>query len=104
MSKLYKRATLLVSRSYYHGGDGLENQGLRFFRTMEEYETEAEKHGWNNGKSFMSSWCVNPVEMDVLVGQKELALFQQGHPLTMDQVFFASTLASKVHQLGGWQG
>ncbi len=104
MSKLYKRATLLVSRSYYHGGDGLENQGLRFFRSMEEYETEAEKHGWNNGKSFKSSWCVKPVEMDVLIGQKDLARFQQGHPLKMDQVFFSSTLAGRVHQLGGWQG
>lgn len=104
MSKLYKRATLLVSRSYYYGGDGLENQGLRFFRSMEEYETEAQKHDWNNGKSFKSSWCVKPVEMDVLVGQKDLVRFQQGQPLKMDQVFVASILASRVHQLGGWQG
>jgi len=104
MSKLYKRATLLVSRSYYHGGDGLENQGLRFFRSMEEYESEAQKHGWYDGKSFRSSWCVKPAEMDVLIGQKDLVRFQQGHSLKMDQVFVASTLTSKVHQLGGWQG
>ena len=104
MSKLYKHATLLVSRSYYHGGDGLENQGLRFFHSMEEYETEAKKYGWNNGKSFRSSWCVKPVEMGVLIAPKNLIQFQQGNSLRMDQVFIASNLASKVHQLGGWQG
>jgi hypothetical protein len=104
MSKLYKQATLLVSRSYYHGGDGLENQGLRFFRSMEEYETEAEYHGWKDGKSFKSSWCTKPVEMEALVGQKDLARFEQGNPLSMDKVFFMSTLATKVHQVGGWQG
>lgn len=104
MSKLYKPATLLVSRSYHQGGDGLENQGLRFFHSMKEYETEAEKHGWNNGKSFKSSWCTKPVEMEALVGQKDLARFQQGGHLRMDKVFFVSTLATKVHQVGGWQG
>lgn len=104
MSKLYKRATLLVSRSYYHGGDGLENQGLRFFRSQEEYDREAEKYDWNKGKSFKTSWCTKPVEMEALVSQKDLARFEQGHPLTMDKVFFVSTLATKVHQVGGWQG
>jgi len=104
MSTLYKRAKIFVSRSYYHGGDGLEDQGLRFFRSQEEYDQQAEKHGWGKGKSFHSSWCMKPVEMEVLVSQRNLARFQQGHPLTMDKVFFASTLAAQVHQLGGWQG
>lgn len=103
MSKLYKQAVLLVSRSYYHGGDGLENQGLRFFRSMEEYRQESEKHGWDQGRSFGSSWCSEPVEMSALVGQKDLARFEQGQPLFMNRVFFASNLASRVHVLGGWQ-
>jgi hypothetical protein len=104
MSKLYKRTHLLVSRSYYHGGDGLENLGLRFFRSQDEYEQEAAKHGWEDDKpSFKSGWCVKPVEIEVLVGQKDLVRFRQGQPLTAAQVFFTASDATKVHQIGGWQ-
>ena len=105
MSKLYKSATLLVSRAYYHGGEGLENEGLRFFRSRQEYDAEAKRYGWNEGKSFKSSWCTPPVEIEALVGQKDLARFKEGNrPLTVDKVFFAAGLISKVNRIGGWQG
>ena len=104
MSKLYKRVKLLVSRGYYHGGDGLENLGLRIFRSMEEYETEASKNGWRNGKSFKCSWCVEPVEIEGWVEPKDFAKFESGQPLNADKVLFAASLATKIHRLGGWQG
>ena len=102
MSRLEK-VTLLVSRRYHHGGDGLENEGLRYFRSMEEYQQEATKHGWNKGQSFKSSWCTKPEEIEAMVEHEALTQFKNGQPLAMDKVFFASTEVSTVHHLGGWQ-
>mgnify|MGYP000987350246 CR=1 FL=1 len=104
MSKLYKKVKILISRVYYHGGDGLENLGLRIFRSMEEYETEASKNGWGDGKSFQSSWCVKPVEIEVWVEPKDFAKFENGQTLNIDKVLFKISLATMIHQLGGWQG
>lgn len=103
MSKLYKQTKMLVSRHYYHGGDGLEDLGLRFFHSMEEYEAEAMKHGWKEGGSFKTAWCTEPEELEVLVSQKDLARFKDGQSLSAEKVFFASTLATTVHQVGGWR-
>ncbi|MDQ5957435.1 MAG: hypothetical protein QG614_410 [Patescibacteria group bacterium] len=104
MSKLYKKVKLLVSRGYCHGGDGLENLGLWFFHSMEEYEAEANKNGWKNGKSFKSSWYVTPVEVEAWVRPTDFVKFKCGEPLNADKVLFATPLATKIHQLGWWQG
>lgn len=103
MSKLYKKVKLLVSRGYYHGGDGLENLGLRIFRSMEEYEAEASKNGWKNGKSFKSSWYVKPVEIEGWVEPRDFTKFESGQTLNANKVLFAASLATQIHQLGGWQ-
>lgn len=101
MSKLLKQVTLLVSRTHYHGGDGLEDLGLRFFRSQEDYDKEAEEKGWfKDDKSFRSSWCVKPVEMKAMVDPRHHRAFLDGKPLSAAKVFFAAGDVTKVHRIG----
>jgi hypothetical protein len=104
MSTLYKQTTLLTSRRYYHGGSGLEDNGLRFFRSMDEYTALAKEHGWQDGVSFKSGWCTKPVPVLALVKGRRLAKFMnEGRELLMNDVFIMSSLATQVHQIGAWQ-
>lgn len=104
MSKLYKKVTLLVSRAYSHGGDGIERGGLVFFRSEEEYQLLATERGWNDeGESFGTSWCVKPVLCDALVEQKYYAKFMSGsRRLTPDMVFFPGNEVQQIAAIGGW--
>ena len=56
-------------QDYSHGGDGLERGGLVFFRSMHEYQRLASERNWNDptGKSFGTSWCVKPIEVEALI-------------------------------------
>lgn len=103
MSELYTLTLLFVARSYHHGGHGLEDQGLRFFRSREEYEREAKEKNGNRGRSFKTSWCTEPAIVQALVRPEDLERFMAGHPLTADQVFFRGTQISAIHRIGGWQ-
>lgn len=101
MSTLLEETTLLVSRLLYHGGDGLQDMGLRFFRSHEEYKQEAETKGWHEEGSFKSSWCREPVEMKVWVNPEDLVQFKDGNkPLTAAQVFIACDRVTDMHTIG----
>jgi hypothetical protein len=103
MSKLYEKVTLLVSRSFSHGGDGLEKGGLVFFHSINEYNAMSMKHGWESGgKSYHQSWCVRPVEMEALVCQTDFTHFCDGGNLTQDKVFFSGNKVPEVNSIGGW--
>ena len=105
MAKLYKKVKLFISRAYYHGGSGLENCGLRFYRSMDEYKTEAEKEGWfKDESSYKSSWCTKPHEVEVLVSSKAYGKFTDGvAKLSMSDVFIPTSAATQIHRIGGWQ-
>ena len=100
MSKLYKKVKLLVSRGFYHGGEGLEDLGLRIFHSMEEYEVEAGKNGSNNDKSFKSSWYVKPVEIEGWIKQKDFTKFNSGQTLDANKVLFPGSFATQIHKIG----
>ena len=101
MSVLYTKASLLAARIQHHGGSGLEDGGLRFFRSQEEFDKLAKEHGWREGKSRHSSWCTEPVMTEVLVRPKVLKRFLNGGQApTVNQVFVAASKATDVHKIG----
>ena len=104
MSILYKKVKLLVSRHYSHGGDGLERGGLVFFRSMHEYQRLASERNWNDptGKSFGTSWCVKPIEVEALIQHKHHVKFLSGEALSSDKVFFAGANVDMIKNIGGW--
>jgi len=103
MSRLYKRTTLFVSRRYYHGGDGLEDLGLVFYRTKEEYAHQAAQENWFDGSpSYKSGWCIQPREITVLVNGRQLKRLESGEIkrlLDKDVAFPTASLSelAKVH-------
>lgn len=100
MSKLYKKVDLLVSRSYYHETDGSVAGGLEFFRSMDEYNRLAQEGSWNEGDSFWTHRCPEPVVVSALVLGRDYARFMQGFALHEGQVFFAATLTGLVEDIG----
>jgi hypothetical protein len=105
MSKLCKKQKLLVSRSYDHGGNGLERGPLVFFRSIEEYNQLAKQHGWEDRtkKSVKTSWCVRPIEIEVLMNPRDsFKFFVEKKPLPQDKVFFPGNTIDQVYQLGDW--
>ncbi len=92
MSKLYKKVTLFVSRTYYHGGDGLEVGSLIFFKSMEEYEALSKKNNWERGSSFKHNWCVKPIQIIALVNPKDYRTFLEGCRLSQEKVFFPANI------------
>lgn len=64
MARSFKKNVLFISRAYYHGGEGLEDLGLRIFYSMEDYQKQAEEGGWNDDSpSYKSSWCMRPIKI-----------------------------------------
>lgn len=103
MAKLYKKVTLLVSRYYDHGGDGLEKGPIGFFRNIEEYDALSAKHNWETGSSFKTSWWVRPtpIEAHVEQGVYQKWMNQRGK-LSLEQVLFSADKLAKVQSVGGW--
>lgn len=104
MSKLYKQVEILVSRAFYHGGSGLEDEGLRFFRCHTEYRAEARKHGWDSGNSFKTSWCVRPILLKALVEGRKWKQFLAGQALDQNDVAFFAPEAERVAQISWANG
>jgi len=104
MSKLYKKVNVLTSRAYYHGGSGLEDCGLRFFRSEKDYEEKSSEHGWQKGVSLKSSWCTPPVLVEAWISPKDWKRFMAGElELTPEKVLFAGSLVTAVHKIGDLQ-
>lgn len=96
MAKLFKKVEVLVSRRFYHGGDGLEDHDLRFFRSKEEYDELAERHSWNEGPSFKAIFCHPPVLLKVWVEARKWGPFLSGDPLVPANVKIDISDISKV--------
>ena len=98
MSKLYRPKKIFVSRAYYHGGGGLEDLGLRFFRSQEEYDQTAKEKGWfDDSPSFKSSWCVKPREVEVMIESRHAKAFEAGKPLDEKKVAIPVTSLAEVN-------
>ncbi len=104
MAKLYKKVQLLVSKHYYHGGDGVEIGPHCFFRSLDEYEMLAHRHDWESGGSTLkTSWCVRPKQIEAHVDPKVYAKFLNSGELRLAQVLFSADKLAEIREIGCYQ-
>lgn len=65
-------AKRLMARLYVNIGGLAKYMGTCFFYSMEEYYEQARIHNWNNDCRARTSWCTEPVPVDVVTGVRYL--------------------------------
>lgn len=104
MARICKFVTVFVSRSMYHGGDGLEIGGLVIFRSMEEFKTMEQQRGWDKMEGVKGdSWCSDPEEFKAALTATNAKRWADGKAVDNKYFMFAATDIDKLYRLGGWR-
>jgi|AntRauTorckE6833_2_1112554.scaffolds.fasta_scaffold92301_1 hypothetical protein len=98
MARGFKQTVLFISRAYYHGGDGLEDLGLRIFYSMEEYQRQATEEGWDQRESHKSSWSVRPREISCRIPSNKFWKIAE-QALSIEDIFIPLEEAATINKL-----